>query len=527
MYRVVDLSLKAFAAPVGNGDAVMKPIMNYRPGPPILIERINESRPVLEVLSYYRQYQAMSGIQPGEVFQKGMLTSKPYTTYVTFRNCDEKDPWTAKEPAELGPEDLCGHFTIADLTGVQPGQTISVDQLRKAISDKIATRILFIRTDYSKNRPDRPDQSYLSQSPTLSPEAARWLTTLGIRVLGGDVRTFDPRYTGRGDSDIYSILNSAGIVVVEDLVNLDKVEKRHDFVFVGIPLAIYGMIGGPSRVFAVNMAEPTDFVDLSHPLDFYPQEVPDHGYPFVPPKSEIALNDIGDYPNPWPGRIEPREDQATTMRNTRLTPFKLVNESGKEIGRDMYIEYGHATGTHIEAAFFDPWGRHGVPDEIMRRYVRIPNDRLVARGCLLDLSEAVGPLQQVDYTHLEKADPGLQPGDICLIRADITDWHFFGSAPGKTPGLSPDAAKWLLDKKIRTLVVDFAVEKSDPQPSSPFIKYTPNKIHYFLHKNDIPIVEWAVGMKNIRKDRFTVAICSLNTSHWGGHPAHVFVVEEW
>lgn len=54
MYRVVDLSLEAFAAPVGNGDAVMKPIMNYRPGPPILIERINESRPVLEVLSCFQ-----------------------------------------------------------------------------------------------------------------------------------------------------------------------------------------------------------------------------------------------------------------------------------------------------------------------------------------------------------------------------------------------------------------------------------------------------------------------------------------
>ncbi len=527
MYRGVDLTFKPYPAPVGNGEGVIRPVMGYRPGPPILHEPLNEERTLADVLSYYRVSTSMSGIQPGEIFSKGLLTTKPYTTYATFENQNEGELWGAQYLAELSPEDLTGAFTLVDMTGVAAGEVISAQRLKAAVGSPVPTRILFLRTDYSKRRPQRPTAEYFTQSPTLAPEAAQWLTTLGIRVLGTDLRTVDPRYAGRADDDVYGILNHSGIVVIDDLCNLDAIQPEHDLAIVGIPLPIRWVLGGPARVFAVNMNEPTDFIDCSHSLDTYPQLETDDSHPFVLPESNIALNDIGDYPNPWPGRIEPREDQGMTQKAARLTPFRFLDPSGKPFGREMYIEYGHGTGTHIECAFFDPWGRHGVPDEVMRRYVRIPKDRLVSEACLLDLSEEVGPLQQIDYTHLRRVDPGLKRGDICVLRADITDWYFYGSAPGKTPGLSPDAAKWLVDKGIRALVLDFAAEKSDPMPSTPVIKYTPNKIHYFLHKNDIPIVEWTVNMKNIRKDRFTMAICAMPASHQGGFPSQVFAIEKW
>ena len=527
MYRAIDLTFRPYPALIGDGDGVVRPVVGYRPGAPVLYEPITEARTVAHILSYYRVSMAMSGVQPGELFQKGILTTKPHTTYATFYNPSESDPWRPRHLAELGPHDLVGPVTVVDLSGIGKREVISLKTLKSAIGDKVKTRILFLRTGYSANRPARPTLNYFSDSPTLAPDAAQWLTSLGIRVLGADVRTLDPRYAGTGDADIYGILNGAGIVVVEDLVNLDKIDSRHNFVFIGMPLPIHWVTGGPARVFAVNMDEPTDFIDCSHVLDFYPEAAPDHGYPFVPPETDVALDDIGDYPNPWPGRIEPREDQAKTQRAARLTPFRLVDPSGQAFGRDMYIEYAHGTGTHIEGAFFDPWGRHGVPDAVLKRYVRMPADRLVGEACLLDLSEAVGPLQQIDYMHLRKADPGLKPGDICVLRADITDWYFYGASPGKTPGLSPDAAKWLVEKGVRTLVLDFAVERSDPMPSSPAIKYTANKIHYFLHKNDIPIVEWTANMKHLRRNRFVMAICALPASHQGGFPAHVFAVEEW
>lgn len=527
MYRSLDLTFKPYPAPIGDGEGVVRPVLGYRPGAPVLYEPLNSARTIADVLGYYRISMAMSGIQPGELFQKGVLTTKPYTTYATFFNPDEKDLWGAQYLAQLPASDLNGSVTVADLTSIQAGEIITKDKLQGVIGDEISTRILFLHTGYSQERPNKPEATYFHQSPTLDEEAARWLTKLNLRVLGADVRTLDPRYAGKDETNVYQILNRAGIVVVEDLANLAQLQDQHRHVFIGVPLPVQWMTGGAARVFAVDLDNPTDFIDCSHSLDFYPNSLAHQEYPFVPPETNVDLNDIGDYPNPWPGRIEPREDQAKTQRATRLYPFRMIDEAGRVIGDDMYLEYGHGTGTHIEGAFFDPWGRHAVPDEILRRYVRMPADRLVGEACLLDLSEQVGPLQQIDYMHLKAADPGLKEGDICVLRADITDWYFYGAAPGKTPGLSPDAARWLVDKGIRALVVDFAVEKSDPMPSSPAIKYTPNKIHYFLHKNDIPIAEWCVNMRHIRKDRFIMAICALPASHQGGFPAQIFALERW
>ncbi|NPV54898.1 MAG: hypothetical protein HPY71_15515 [Firmicutes bacterium] len=528
MYRIIDLTFRPYPAPLGNGDALMRPAYGYIPGAPILYEPISEHRTIADILGYYDTTHVMSGVQPGEIFTKGTLTTKPYATYVTYYNPEQKDPWEPKYISDIPATDLVGEYTLLDLREkVKPTGEITARLLKESSNGGIKTRILIIRTDYSKRRPPRPNPKYFQESPVLSMEAAEWLVSQGIRILASDVRTLDPRYASRSTEDIYGYLNRNGILVVEDLANLDVVEEHHDLFFVGFPLPIKTAIGGPARVFAVNMKNPTDFVDCSHTLDVYPDPIPDYDLPFIPPKTTRKLNEIGDYPNPLPGRIEPREQQGTTSKTARLTPFRMIDTAGNIIGDDMYIEYGHGTGTHIEAAFFDPWGRHAVPEEILRRYVRIPADRLVGEACLLDLSGSVGPLQQIDSMHLREADPGLRQGDIAVIRVDITDWYFYGSNPGMTPGLSPDAAMYLVEKGIRCLVLDFAVERTDPIPSSPIIKYTPNKIHYFLHKNDVPIVEWAVNLKLLRKTRFVLAIMALPASHQGGFPAHVIAVEKW
>jgi kynurenine formamidase len=524
MNRVLDLSFKPYPAHVGDSNGNIRPVFGFQPGAPIVIEPIGEQRTLTDVLSYYRLSTSMSGVQPGELFHKGLLTTKPYTTYATYYNPDEVDPWAGQYLADLPATELAGEVTIVDLEHVEPKDVIERRALADAIGDA-PTRIVFLRTGYSKRRPKAPDIRYQSDSPVLSLDAARWLGESGVRVLGGDVRTFDPRYAGRGTDDVYGTLNRAGIIVVEDLANLDHVQARHGFVFVGVPLALRFARGGPARVFAVDLDDPSDFVDCTHPLDFYPKPNDDE-LPFIPPSSTIPLDDIGDYPNPWPGRIEPRDDQQKTQRTARLIPFRLRGPGTSVIGDEMYIEYGHSVSTHIEGAFFDPWGRHGVPEEILRRYVRMPADRLIGEGCILDLSELVGGNQQIDYTHLKRADPGLKEGDICVLRADMTEWEFYGPV-SKTPGLSPDAAKWLVEKKIRALVLDFVVEKSDPVSTNPAVKYTPNKIHYFLHKNDIPVVEWAANLKTIRKDRFVIAMCALQASHHGGFPVHIFAVERW
>lgn len=534
MIRCIDLSFRPYPAPVGHGDALVRPTYRTQPDAPVLFEPITESRDLSKILSYYEVNHIMSGVQPGEIFSKGTLTTKPYTTYAVYSNPEAEYPG-ASYVAELSTDYFAGEYVLVDLSKAwSKASPIKADDLRGALgalekreSDPARPRIVVLRTGYSANRPDWPDRAYYDDSPYLSQEAAEYLASLGINTLVTDMRSSDPRFgSGKEEIPVYRILNHAGVLVVDDAAELDSITAKQTILTVGVPLQIRGATGGAARVFAINMREPTDFSDCSHVLDTYPHRR-DETLPFVPPKTERRLDEFADYPNPIPGRIEPRETQGITQRTARLTPFLLRREDGSIVDEEMYIEYGHGTGTHIEAAFFDPWGRHGVPEEVLKRFIRMPKDRLVSRARFLDLSAVVGPLQQIDSTHLRDADPGLQKGDIAVIRADITDWLFYGSSPGNTPGLSPDAAMYLVEKGIRALVLDFAVEKSDPQSGNIHVKYTPNKVHYFLHKNNIPIVEWTCNQKLLRKDEFVIAIMSMPASHQGGFPAHVLALEEW
>jgi len=70
------------------------------------------------------------------------------------------------------------------------------------------------------------------------------------------------------------------------------------------------------------------------------------------------------------------------------------------------------------------------------------------------------------------------------------------------------------------------VERSDPISASG-VRHTSNKIHYLLHRNDIPLVEWGVRFHHLRKDRFIAAIMALPVSHQGCFPAHLIAIEEW
>jgi kynurenine formamidase len=152
---------------------------------------------------------------------------------------------------------------------------------------------------------------------------------------------------------------------------------------------------------------------------------------------------------------------------------------------------------------------------------------LVGEGCLIDLSDMIGPGMQVEEEHIREADPGVKEGDIVFVKTDISDWYFYGQTTvSVTPGFSTEAAKYLLEKKIRALVLDApSVERSEPFSSG--IRYTSNKIHYMFHRNDIPIVDWGTRFRNFRKDRFIAAIMALPVSHQGGFLAQLIAIEDW
>jgi kynurenine formamidase len=88
---------------------------------------------------------------------------------------------------------------------------------------------------------------FFSDFPTLTLEAARWIASKGIGLLGMDTPTPSTDW-----KECHHILLKGGleIVIVEALKNLEKLPTQ--FTFMGFPLNIKGRDGAPIRAVALT-----------------------------------------------------------------------------------------------------------------------------------------------------------------------------------------------------------------------------------------------------------------------------------
>lgn len=103
------------------------------------------------------------------------------------------------------------------------------------------------------------------------------------------------------------------------------------------------------------------------------------------------------------------------------------------------------TGTHMNAPINMVQGGADLAD--------VPVDRFFGNGVVLGIPK--GAYEVVTAADFEKAAPGVREGDVVVI---VTGWHRFYSDSleyfGQSPGLSKDAAEWLVAKKVRMVAVD-------------------------------------------------------------------------
>ena len=103
------------------------------------------------------------------------------------------------------------------------------------------------------------------------------------------------------------------------------------------------------------------------------------------------------------------------------------------------------TGTHMNA-----------PLHLIQKggdLASIPVDRFFGNGAIVDIPKK--PFEAVTAADLEKATPAIKSGDIVVI---VTGWHhkysdgleYFGEAPG----LSKDAAEWLVKMDCKMVAID-------------------------------------------------------------------------
>jgi arylformamidase len=91
---------------------------------------------------------------------------------------------------------------------------------------------------------------YYNGAPYLAQDLADWLIANKVRALGLTNPPDKVEGARKGDAPIHRSLLGNGVLIIENLTNLDAIPNE-DFVVVALPLKISRGCGGPTRVVAV------------------------------------------------------------------------------------------------------------------------------------------------------------------------------------------------------------------------------------------------------------------------------------
>jgi kynurenine formamidase len=148
------------------------------------------------------------------------------------------------------------------------------------------------------------------------------------------------------------------------------------------------------------------------------------------------------------------------------------------------------TGCHVESALH--CYEHGTSID------QISLDRVIGSAVVLNLTP-VAERALIDVLDLERANQRLEAqhetiraGDIVLLR---TDWaqRAIGTATyfPNSPGLTKDAARWLVEKQPKCVGCDFFEEPAAREPGWTADQFV---VHRTLLGADIPLVEGIVNL---------------------------------
>lgn len=145
---------------------------------------------------------------------------------------------------QLPNETFFGFGLVVDVRGCA-GRRIELADIKVTSSQISGADFLLFRTGWSEKW---NTEEYLTDFPVLSPLSAEWLSEKKLKGVGFDAVSVDP--VNAPSNDIHRILLSKGLVILENLKNLDKVGYS-PFCMAALPLSLEDQDGGPARVMAV------------------------------------------------------------------------------------------------------------------------------------------------------------------------------------------------------------------------------------------------------------------------------------
>jgi arylformamidase len=142
-----------------------------------------------------------------------------------------------------------GNGVVADCRRLKPGGFISKEYLQSIEMDIIPSDFLLIHTGWSQYW---GSDEYFSHFPVLDEEAANYLASFNLKGIGSDTISFD--LPDSRELPVHHILLSAGLILVENLVNLESLPKNN-FTFSCLPLKISNGDGSPVRAVGIVRSE--------------------------------------------------------------------------------------------------------------------------------------------------------------------------------------------------------------------------------------------------------------------------------
>ncbi len=168
-------------------------------------------------------------------------------------------------------------------------------------------------------------------------------------------------------------------------------------------------------------------------------------------------------------------------------------------------------GTHVDAPLHFIKGGRTIDTYAL--------DDLAGEGSVLPISR--GPNEQITVKDLEATGAKVERGQIVLL---ATGWDRKFSTPEyhTHPYLSLEAARWLLDRRVKMVGVDFF---SADLPVFQRPKGFDWPVHHLLLGNGVLIAENLANLTALQGRRLTIGAFPLKIKGGDGAPARIFAVE--
>lgn len=167
-----------------------------------------------------------------------------------------------KSVDQLSIEAFAGEGIVIDLSYKKAKEKITVEDLSAYDEDIRTGDVLMLHTNWDKKFGF--NHEYLFEWPYLDEETAKYLVGKKVKALGidtfgpggweGEVRGHGPTANKGNDAYVHRTLLGAGIILVENLRNLDLVlngARTQRAYFIYAPIALRNADGGPCRALAL------------------------------------------------------------------------------------------------------------------------------------------------------------------------------------------------------------------------------------------------------------------------------------